>query len=530
MALEAFWLPLLPAYLIGLLASWALEVLLLPRPQAPWRRGAAANLTHVGVWTLAFALEMALFQRPYFAIANVLAIELLLVLVSRAKYEALQEPFVYPDFEYFTDAIKHPRLYLPFFGWGKALVCAGGYGVALWGGLVLESAVTALPGGPDGALLYSCLALLALAGLACSVIAGRRLHATFDADQDLRRLGFVAALWVYANAERAPLDALLQQAPFASLHVPTVPGDQLPDLISIQSESFFDVRSAYGIVREDVLEGFDTLCNEAVAYGALHVAARGANTVRTEFAFLSGIDPEKLGVHRYNPYRRLAGRGVPTLASHLRKLGYRTVCIHPYFASFYRRDKVLPKLGFDEFIDLRAFGQAEKVGAYVGDKALAEYVIRMLSVRSDPRPLYVHVITMENHGPLHLEAVSAEAVNDVLTGPMPAGCADLVAYARHIRNADAMFDMLRKHLSGNARPASLCIFGDHVPVMPKVYRTLGDVPGNSHYVIWRNDAQKSGDSMDMSIARLAQEFVASLFSGVSVSGCVVKQECNHPRL
>lgn len=510
MALEAVWFPLLSAYLIGLLASWALEALLLPCPQAPWRRGAAANLTHIGVWTLAFALEMALFQRPFFAIANVLAIELLLVLVSRAKYDALQEPFVYPDFEYFTDAIKHPRLYLPFFGWGKALACAGVYGVALWGGLTFESAVTAQPGGPDGLLLYSGLVSLGLAGLACCAMAGARLQAAFEADQDLRRLGFVAALWAYAQAERAPLDSLLQQAPFADLQVSAVSAEQLPDLISVQSESFFDVRRAYDIVREDVLAEFDTLCKEAVAHGALHVAARGANTVRTEFAFLSGLDPDKLGVHRYNPYRRLAGRGVPTLASHLRKLGYRTVCIHPYFASFYRRDKVLPKLGFDEFIDVQAFGQAEKVGAYVGDKALAEYVIRTLSERSDPRPLYVHVITMENHGPLHLETVTAQAINDVLSGPMPAGCEDLVAYARHIRNADAMFGRLHRYLSHSERPASLCVFGDHVPVMPKVYQAMGDVPGNSHYLIWRNDAPKRGGAMDTYIARLAQAFVAPL--------------------
>ncbi len=34
-----------------------------------------------GEWTLAFALELMLFRRPYFAVANVLAIGLLIVLV-----------------------------------------------------------------------------------------------------------------------------------------------------------------------------------------------------------------------------------------------------------------------------------------------------------------------------------------------------------------------------------------------------------------------------------------------------------------
>ncbi|MGH8816797.1 MAG: hypothetical protein ACREX5_09420 [Achromobacter pestifer] len=141
--IEAFWIPLLPPYLIGLVLSFLVEALLTPRPVAPWRRPAAAVGVHVGVWTLAFALELMLFRRPYFAVANVLAIELLIVLVSNAKYQALREPFVYPDFEYFTDAIKHPRLYLPFFGIGRAIAAGGGYGIALWAGLLLEESVTA---------------------------------------------------------------------------------------------------------------------------------------------------------------------------------------------------------------------------------------------------------------------------------------------------------------------------------------------------------------------------------------------------
>lgn len=511
MALEAFWLPLLPAYLIGLLASWALEALLLPRPQAPWRRGAAANLTHVGVWTLAFALEMALFQRPYFAIANVLAIELLLVLVSRAKYEALQEPFVYPDFEYFTDAIKHPRLYLPFFGWGKALVCAGGYGVALWGGLVLEPAISAGSGGFSAATYYLGYGVLATVGLGTAWLAGRRISVNFDTDQDLVREGLVAALWAYARAERAPVDEeIWAHSPFANPPAKSNFPDDLPDLISIQSESFFDVRRAYPIVRKDVLSGFDEICAEAVAYGTLDVAARGANTVRTEFAFLSGIAPERLGVHRYNPYRKLAGQDRPTLASHLQQLGYRTVCVHPYHGSFYRRDKVLPKLGFDEFIDLRAFQNAERVGPYVGDRPLADYVIGLLTDRQDMRPIYVHVITMENHGPLHKERVTAESIADVLNTSMPANCADLVAYVRHIRNADAMFKALHTHLNHSNRPARLCIYGDHVPVMPKVYAVLGEVPGNSHYVIWRNDMPQDTRETAVSVTHLAQAMLQHL--------------------
>ncbi|CAB3687428.1 hypothetical protein LMG1873_01925 [Achromobacter piechaudii] len=492
---------LLPSMLLGLFASWAFESLLQPRPVPVWQRPIAANLTHMGVWVLAFALELALFRRPYFAMANVLAIELVLILVSRAKFHSLQEPFVFPDFEYFTDAIRHPRLYLPFFGWANAVAAIGGYGVALWLGLTFENAIVV----HDHPSFLPTVGLLALGGLALAMGAGRWVRATFDAEPDLRRLGFVGALWAYGRAERQCALSLRARAPFHAV-APDEVSDVLPDLVSIQSESFFDVRRAYPIVKQDVLAGFDRLRAEALVQGELNVAARGANTVRTEFSFLSGMAPSDLGVHRYNPYRRLAGHGLPTLATYLKQLGYRTICVHPYHGDFYRRNRVLPALGFDEFIDLKAFEEAEKVGAYVGDQALGRYVSALLT-RDDPRPLFIHVITMENHGPLHWEPVTEADARDVLNGAMPQGCEELVAYARHLRNADAMFSSLRQTLLNNGRPAGMCIFGDHIPIMPKVYRALGGVSGLTEGVIWAVGGS-AGEGRRLKVSSLAADFLS----------------------
>ncbi len=530
--LEAFWIPLLPPFFLGLLLSWAVECLLLPRPAAPWRRPWAANFTHLGVWLIAFALELALFRRPYFAVANVLTIQLVIILVSRAKYQALQEPFVYPDFEYFTDAIKHPRLYLPFFGWGNALTAASSYGLALWVGLRLEESLTAGAGiwlkspvdlprkslldlaAPVPSLYMHTVAMASL-GVVIAICAGRRLMVDFDAEGDLKQLGLAGALWAYARAEREPADALRKRARFhRDDSIVTLP-PELPNLISVQSESFFDVRRAYAVVKRDILRGFDELCAEAVAFGELNVAARGANTVRTEFAFLSGMTAQMLGIHHYNPYRRLASQRIPTLASYLKALGYRTVCVHPYHGEFYRRDKVLPALGFDEFIDIKAFGGAERVGAYVGDGALADYVIDLLNRREKQKPIYVHVITMENHGPLHREHITDECISTVLNDPLPEGCTDLIAYARHIRNADMMFSKLKAYLQNSPRSAGLCVYGDHIPIMPRVYRALGEVDGRTDYLIWRNGRQEQAVRAEMDISDLAVEFLGA--NGIKIS-------------
>jgi len=466
------------------MASWSLEALLRPRPVAPWRRPPAVLGVHAGVWTLVFALALALFQRPWFAAANALALQIVLIIVNNAKYRSLGEPFVYPDFVFFTDAVKHPRLYLPFLGWLAPLAVVLGYGAALRAGLTGEPALAAgmptwrLPG-----LAAACAAL----GLLLAWVAARRLPASIqcDAVRDVQQLGLIAALWQYALAERADTQGIRAGAPFTRPAPQQLPAP-LPDLLVIQSESFFDPRRQYPQIRADVLANYDILRGEALQHGPLCVDAWGANTIRTEFAFLSGLAPGSLGVHRFHPYRKLARQGVATLASYLRGLGYRCVCVHPYHGSFYGRDTVLPALGFDEFIDIRAFGAARRVGPYVGDLALADTVQALLG-EDRRQPLYVHVITMENHGPLHSERVTRAETQDLLSHAIAPDCADLLAYARHLRNADAMFGRLHQYLSSRARPGALCLFGDHVPIMPKVYRQLGAPDGTTDYLLWRSD-------------------------------------------
>ena len=67
-----------------------------------------------------------------------------------------------------------------------------------------------------------------------------------------------------------------------------------------------------------------------------------------------------------------------TLASWLKQQGYRTICIHPYPASFYQRNRVFPLFGFDEFLDIKAFADVGRTGPYIGDLAVADKVASVL--------------------------------------------------------------------------------------------------------------------------------------------------------
>jgi len=474
---EPEFISILAALLTGLVLSVGIEQFMTPRP--PLRRHWAAWALHGGLWLLAYVLMVLLLGRPWFSAAVVSAFLLMLVLVNNAKVKALHEPFVFQDYEYFTDAIRHPRLYIPFLGWGKFLGAAAGFVLAVAIGFWGESTPVQrwmLSGQLGAVTIIFLLGLLLL-------LAGRwkKLPVGFDPERDICALGLLTSLWRYAEEERTPLAAV---SPFG-FHVPEKSGNELPHLVAVQSESFFDPRSLYPGIFPGVLAEFDRLKGDAVAYGKLKVPAWGANTVRTEFAFLSGISHDKLGVHRFNPYRAIAANGdVSSLAAYLKCLGYRTICIHPYPASFYRRNRVYPRLDFDEFLDIRTFDRTQRYGPYISDAAVTAKIMDVLAKAREP--VFIFAITMENHGPLHLERVVPSDINELYFMPPPPGCDDLTIYLRHMRNADRMVADLRRGLEQCERLASLCWYGDHVPIMPVVYKTFGKPDRDVEYVCWSN--------------------------------------------
>ncbi len=474
---------------MGLAASVAIEQFLNPRPTLrgrSWRAWAV----HSGVFIAFFAIELAMFQRPYFVSAMVLTGVLLLVLVSNAKTYSLREPFIYQDFEYFLDALKHPRLYLPFMGIWRAVAALIAFCAAIYFGLSFEpsittiNAVTLAPHVPTTSLLIFCASLLIAAVILVWLTNTDALGLSFEPNDDLKRHGLLAFLMRYRAEERKPINVAALDSPF---NHPTPPKNaERANIIVVQSESFFDVRRIFAGLDPTVMQEWDRTTAAATISGCVEVAAWGANTVRTEFAFLSGLAADKLGVHRFNPYRKMAMQGVPTLATFLKKLGYRTICIHPYPANFYTRDRVFPKLGFDEFIDIRAFSNTEKSGPYVGDIAVAEKVKSVLN--NSAEPTFIFVITMENHGPLHWENVTPQESATLFSAPPPARCEDLAVYARHLHNANTMLGNLRSHLETLATPSWLCWYGDHVPIMPQVYDALGEPDGATDFFIWGNKA------------------------------------------
>lgn len=493
---------LLLAFTLGAGASLLLEVLVRPRVTPCWQRPFATLLVHLGSWCLLFAAFLLLVQRPWFASAFILSLQLVLLQSHLVKWYSLKEPFLVQDFAYFLDAMRHPRLYVPFFGIGLAI------GASLAGAGAIAAFLWLEPWWLDD--VGSRAALLSLAALTVTgagmLVAGLRgLPAvSLRPEEDLVALGLYAYLWSYARRLKQPLDE--RQSPPEFRTPPTVNREGLPHVVAVQSESFFDPRRWSDAVRPDVLPHWDRLKATSLCHGPLSVPAWGANTVRTEAAFLSGLTPEALGIHRFNPYPQFLRRPPPNLLGAVKGLGYRCVAIHPYPASFYQRDRVLPALGIDEFLDIGDFDESEKVGQYIGDAALTERVSRLLDT-ADKRPLFILVISMENHGPLNLESPREadwqRLAHDSATPSERARLNDLAVYLRHLGNADAMLGTLSRRLAQETRGGLLCWYGDHVPIMDQAYGQLGDPAGTTDYLIWSTQgAEPSARPIQRHVAEL----------------------------
>lgn len=459
----------------GLVLSVVIERFLLPRPSLLRTTGAWG--AHVGLWCGAYALLVLLTGRPWCAMAATSAMLVTLVLVNNAKQKNLREPFLFQDYDYFLDTLRFPRLFLPFLGLKSFCLAAAFFVLALAG--VLREVPPPSRFDPYGQL-GGVLILLTVAVLLLWRGKRRPPAAGFEPEEDLRNLGLLPALWTYAVASRTLPDVA---SPLGRILAPK--RHCAPHLVAIQSESFFDARTLFAGIRPSVLRSFDTMRARADIQGPLTVPAWGANTVRTEFSFLTGIPAPCMGAHRFNPYQTVArGWAVQSLPLFLKSLGYRTVCIHPYWARFYGRDRVLRQLGFDAFLDISAFAGAKRAGSYVGDREVGERIIQVL--RQAVCPTFVFAITMENHGPLHLDPLRLETTEEFYSFSPPDGCDELGIYLRHLHNADGMLHLLHTALQRAAFPASLCFYGDHVPIMPSAYKVLTEPAGIVPYLCWSN--------------------------------------------
>jgi hypothetical protein len=456
---------LLICVMIAVLGGWVAEQWMTPTPISVFRRPWRANLIHASVLIAVFGLYLIVLRRPWLTAALTLGLPILLIIVNNTKHAHLREPFLASDWIYFVEALRYPRLYFPFFGALKATLMLGAFVSVLilwlwlepvWSGNINTLVMVGLGCAVGGAIFlrWACL----------SWPAERRSY-DYDAESDVTQWGLFATLALYGHdLKRSPIAA---PSPFLSLDTPE--SKRLPHFIAIQAESFFDLKRHFaGHMTENWLIHWEALNHASQAHGPLIVPAWGANTVRTEFAFLTGLCESQLGIHRFQPYASALKHPPLSLARCLKGFGYETVFVHPYLKNFYNRHRVIPELGFDSFVDLTAFDTPVSPENYVSDLAVGEALVSLL--KHAQGPTFLHAVTMAGHGPYTRKGAEPAEVLD--------------KYAARMTGTDAMIGYLHEALPKLDRPVVLCVYGDHPPILPEVYAWLGMPDGTTDYAVW----------------------------------------------
>ena len=260
------------------------------------------------------------------------------------------------------------------------------------------------------------------------------------------------------------------------------------NIIFLQLESFIDVNrfDGFGFSKNPV--PFFSSLKENYPHAFISVPALGAGTANTEFEVLTQMDLDFFGIGE-TPYKSvLQNTSCETISYVLKEIGYTCHALHNHQGTFYDRNSVFRRLGFDTFTSVEYMNNVEKnpIG-FAKDFVLTNEIIRALS--STESLDFVFAISVQAHGK-YPDDVSAlpgqptlteggEILGDRLSG--------FEYYLSQLEEMDEFLNELTTALSSLREKVVLVIYGDHFPGFQFSDSVLGDVDiFQTEYVVWSN--------------------------------------------
>jgi phosphoglycerol transferase MdoB-like AlkP superfamily enzyme len=275
-----------------------------------------------------------------------------------------------------------------------------------------------------------------------------------------------AATQLIARSAPALLQTMQQAAPASGL----------PDIVVIQSESFFDPAIMRGYEHSDFAPNLRRLAAHGIS-GKLHVPTFGGGTIRTEFEVLTGLSLRYFDNLQF-PYLQMSHKSLPSLVRTLKAHGYSTLALHGNDPSFWNRTTAFKAIGFDRFVSQSSFpANAANDGKYMADSAMTDEIMSQLKDVGPPQ--FIFAISIEAHGPYDVEPANT-AERDAI--PVPDGITgrdklELQTYLYHLKHADAELGRLVTWLAQRQRPSLVLFYGDHLPALTNSYHITGFVDG-----------------------------------------------------
>lgn len=241
----------------------------------------------------------------------------------------------------------------------------------------------------------------------------------------------------------------------------SVSSEEAPNIIMIMNEAFTDFSSFTDLkISEDCVPFYHSL-NENAIKGQLFVPVYGGGTSSTEFEVLTAntmaFVPNGLTV-----YSTYINEPMSSTATTLKSQNYGGfVAIHPYKGNGYKRDKVYPLLGFNDFITRDDFPKnTDREGRHISDVADVERIILEYEKykKDNDKPFYLFNVTMQNHSPYNSSGVS-----DDIKLQYNIDAPEAQQYMNQVRATDDSLKKLVEYYENVDEPTIIVFFGDHQP-------------------------------------------------------------------
>jgi hypothetical protein len=461
-------LPAMPPSLAFLRSRWAASDAARARASLGLMVTAALHLTALGLllwseagivpklvfaftWGLLNFFWLAVLRRPAVSAALSLATIVVLILLSRLKYEIIWMTANFLDLMIVnTDTVSFLLAVKPDLSRKVLLVLAlvlPALTLVWWTDVFRIRRRTAATG------LAACAAAL----LGISIAVPQEEWDTFVGDSYVSKFARsgVAAVSEYVTHGYMESDAAIIDRLRVLPNEVCVPGVKPPHIVLVHDESSFDIRVLPGVKVAagygDHFRSFDGKRRHFISEGA------GGPSWYAEYNVLAGLSARSFGRFAYYVTQIAAGRVGRGLPAALRRCGYRTFSIYPALGAFMSARNFQTTTGMESFFDQGALGtkRIEPDGFYY-DAAL-----RMIERERAKGPMFLLVYLAANHYPWNYRW-RPELMPE---WKEPGNAPDVDEYLRRQTMSFGAYAELRDRLARQfpGEPFLLVRYGDHQP-------------------------------------------------------------------
>ena len=262
--------------------------------------------------------------------------------------------------------------------------------------------------------------------------------------------------------------------------------DELPNIIVVQLESYFDVANAeFFTTSEDACPNLHNLYQN-YSNGYFKVPSVGAGTANTEFEVLTGMNLRYFGPGEY-PYKTYSKKHpTESAAAALASLGYGTHALHDNTGNFYSRANVFNNMGFDTFTSKEFMNVLQTTeNGWAKDEILTHHIMEAMDTTKQED--FVFTVSVQGHGnypetqvienpKIKVEGIEDEALKNKWE-----------YYVNQVYEMDQFVGDLIKAVEERNEPSVVVFYGDHLPTMGlKAEDLKSRYLYNTNYVIWDN--------------------------------------------